>query len=337
MVKQGGEQTVIDPNTAMEAAKEGAKAANKFQEILLKIFGPKWKREQADANAYADERKLQIIRGNPDMEIVYIGDEMHARERTPEALAERAQQRQLFEAMRQEDNLESVLEIAAKEVLSIDMVSDDPVDDDWITRLFNIVKDVNSKEMQYLWGKILAGQIATPGSFSLRTLEIVRNMSRTDAEIFQRVLPFIIRYNKTYFISSDTELNKHYGLRYSDILALDECGLMNSSGMVSLHLNISDNMQVQYYTNERVMITKNRDNGQKKISFGVFSLSNVGIELYNILQHSINTDYFIDFTKEVRNANKKVIIDISVHQVNSIGEKMINFEDDPLCSFPWEG
>lgn len=327
----------MDPNTAMEAATEGAKAINKLQEIALKVFGPKWTRKQADADAYAHERQLQTIRDNPDMEIVFVNGQMNARERTPEALAQRAQQRQLSEAIRQEDNLENVLEIAAKEVLSIDTVSDDPVDDDWITRLFNIVKDVNSKEMQYVWGKILAGEIATPGSFSFRTLEAVRNMSRTDAETFQRVLPFVIRYNRTYFISSNKKINSRYGLRYGDILALDECGLINSSGMVSMYLNVTDNMQVQCYTDERVMITKNIDSSKKGLSFGVFSLSKVGIELYNILQHSINNDYFNDFAKEVRNVNKGILVDISVHQVSSIGEEMIYFEEDPVCSFPWEG
>ena len=95
----------MDPNTAMEAATEGAKALTKFQEIVQKVFGPRWTRKQADADAYADERKLKTIRDNPDMEIVYIAGEMHARERTPEMLALRAEQRMLTEWIRQEENI----------------------------------------------------------------------------------------------------------------------------------------------------------------------------------------------------------------------------------------
>ena len=47
----------MDPNAAMEAAAESAKAFTKLQEIFQKMFNPHWTKKQADADAYADERK----------------------------------------------------------------------------------------------------------------------------------------------------------------------------------------------------------------------------------------------------------------------------------------
>ena len=55
----------MDPNTAMETIGAGAKAATKLGEIVEKVFGPRWTRKQADADAYSDQRKLQTIRENP--------------------------------------------------------------------------------------------------------------------------------------------------------------------------------------------------------------------------------------------------------------------------------
>lgn len=324
---------MIDANAAMEAATEGAKAANKFQEILLKIFGPKWTRKQADADAYADERKLQLIRDNPDMEIMYVGDEMHARERSPEALAERAQQRQLAEAIRQEDNLENVLKITSVELQSANTISNDSVDDDWLIRLFSIVKDVNSEEMQYLWGKILAGEIISPGSFSLRTLETVRNMNRKDAETFQKVLPLIVRNNGIYFISSDSDLDSQYGVSYYDILVLDECGLMNSSGTLSLNLTLTGHMQHHCESNERIVVFKSNDAMEKKISFGIYTLTNAGIELYNILQYTANNEYFLNLAKHIWESNKQALMEISVHEINSINDGAINYKREPIETF----
>ena len=52
----------MDPNTAMETIGAGAKAATKLGEIVEKVFGPRWTRKQADADAYSDQRKLQTIR-----------------------------------------------------------------------------------------------------------------------------------------------------------------------------------------------------------------------------------------------------------------------------------
>lgn len=65
-----------------------------------------------------------------------------------------------------------------------DDVSDDPVDEDWATRFFSSAQDVSDTQLQQLWGKLLSGEVAKPGSASFRTLDILRNLSRTEAEAF---------------------------------------------------------------------------------------------------------------------------------------------------------
>ena len=68
------------------------------------------------------------------MEIVYVNGQFNARECSPEALAYRASQRMFADAIREENNIENVLEASSKELLQVESVSDEPVDDDWITR-----------------------------------------------------------------------------------------------------------------------------------------------------------------------------------------------------------
>ena len=58
----------MDTNTAMETAKEGAKALTKFQEIVEKCLNPHWTKKQNDADIEADEKRIKLIRDNPDME-----------------------------------------------------------------------------------------------------------------------------------------------------------------------------------------------------------------------------------------------------------------------------
>jgi hypothetical protein len=64
-------------------------------------------------------------------------------------------------------------------------VSDDPVDPDWINQYFGHIPRVSNDQMQGIWAKLLAGEIVRPGSFSLRTLEIVKKLSGSEARIFQ--------------------------------------------------------------------------------------------------------------------------------------------------------
>ena len=79
-------------------------------------------------------------------------------------------------------------------------MSSDNVDEDWITRFFNIVEDISNEQMQNLWGRILSGEIKQPSTYFLRTLEILRNISPSEAEIFRKVAELALKSEGKSFI-----------------------------------------------------------------------------------------------------------------------------------------
>lgn len=319
----------MDPNTAMEAATEGAKALTKFQEIVQKIFGPRWTRKQADADAYADERKLKTIRDNPDMEIVYIAGEMHARERNPEMLVQRAEQRMLTEEIRREENIENIIEIAAQELEHEDDVSDESVEEDWIIRLFNIVKDINSKEMQYVWGKILAGEIKQPGSFSLRTLDTIRNLATNEAKLFQKILPFVMYLGTTdAFISSNEEILKKYSISYDDILELDEAGLVKSKGLRTT-LKIIPHKPLCVSNKKYTLVFWNEKEQIETIGISNYALTKAGFELFSLLAVDGDLEYACMMAEQIVKSNPNNVR-ISVNKINSKSEDTVNFVASPI-------
>lgn len=303
----------MDPETMLDTVGKGCEAATKFQEIVQKVFGPRWTKKQADAEAYADERKLQTIRDNPDMEIIYTKDGMCARARTPEALAYRANQRLLNDSVREQENLEKVFDVAATEIKQITDSSDKPVDDDWLVRFKNISKDISSEEMQYIWGKILANEVEKPGSFSMRTLDTIRNLSKSEAAVFQKIIPFVIQLNKDYFINSDSEIMKKYGINYSDIMVLDECDLVELSEL-SYNPKMKQGDRRNLITDERLAIINGIAETAVKVSFSVYKLTTAGKELYQILAHSPNNDYFMDVIEHIFKKNMGNI-NVTVHEV----------------------
>lgn len=83
-------------------------------------------------------------------------------------------------------NIQAVAEAAAADLGDETVSSDDPDPDlDWAARFFSGVQDVSSAEMQQLWARVLAGEVRRPGSTSIRTLEILRNLDRRIATVFQ--------------------------------------------------------------------------------------------------------------------------------------------------------
>jgi hypothetical protein len=52
-------------------------------------------------------------------------------------------------------------------------------------------QDVSDEQMQSLWGRILAGEVAAGGSFSRRALAAVRLLSKEEANTFTRFCSFV--------------------------------------------------------------------------------------------------------------------------------------------------
>ena len=89
-------------------------------------------------------------------------------------------QRIQFQEEKRQANIGSVVGNAALE-LGDGEVQGHEVDHDWTARFFNDVQDVSSEEMQKLWGKVLAGEVERPGSTSIKTLGVLKNLDKAAA------------------------------------------------------------------------------------------------------------------------------------------------------------
>ena len=90
-----------------------------------------------------------------------------------------------FQERKRLANTINVVGNAAELLHGVEVTNGDP-DHDWTARFFNHVQDVSSEEMQLLWAKVLAGEVAKPGTTSLLTLDVLRNLDQSTARLFQR-------------------------------------------------------------------------------------------------------------------------------------------------------
>lgn len=100
-------------------------------------------------------------------------------------------------------------------------------DFDWFMRFFEAVGNVSDETMQNLWAKILAREIAQPSTFSLKTVDVMRNLSKRDAELFIKVCSHSFISSATnYFLPNEDEFIEYVGIQYADIMKLSELGLI---------------------------------------------------------------------------------------------------------------
>lgn len=144
-------------------------------------------------------------------------------------------QRIQFQETKRLLNTRSVVVEAANQLGDIKVPSNEP-DHDWTARFFNYVQDVSSDELQSLWTKVLVGEVERSGSTSLLTLDILRNLDRTTAEVFRRFCSACVYFRHGDKIPSASvpslggNVGKNclgeYGLKYESLLLLNEHGLV---------------------------------------------------------------------------------------------------------------
>lgn len=121
---------------------------------------------------------------------------------------------------------------------------------DWLMRFFDAVGNISNKDLQQLWAKVLAGEIAEPKTCSLRTLDMIRNMSSEEAEIFSHLCKYVLRSGNSYYIDSigfmsdeeGTNKCKAYiekqGLSYEgSIVPLVEAGAFSTDHDLAIYLH----------------------------------------------------------------------------------------------------
>lgn len=163
---------------------------------------------------------------------------------------ERLQRKHEVLAHRKLRNLENILGRALD--FCLDDGKEEDLDPDWFFSFVNMAEEIFSPSMQELWGKIFAVETARPGSFSLKTLGLLKQLTQKDAQIFRHavnltskrkgestpklLLGYYQQTNLWSFFSPNKEHRLNlavFGLGYPDILSLMDLGLIHHSEIES--------------------------------------------------------------------------------------------------------
>lgn len=198
----------------------------------------------------------------------------------------------------------NIEKIASKcmDYIDKDYIPHEEVDDDWLYTFRDSVKNISSEDLQVIWAKLLADEIQSPSTYSLRTLNILKNMSRQEAQMFKKFIGLTIVdvEGKNRISTDDTDILKKYGITYDDILLLKEVGLVQSGSV--RYITPGDNLYI--IDDYKIINIKNNDEEFGEI--GVYNTSKVGTELAKIitsLDNSSNYEYIKEFIKKINDEN----------------------------------
>jgi len=152
-----------------------------------KLYEPLHIKRLVKAKAIEMQTISDAVTDNIGLPIKYENGSINVNSEDTNDLIKRTQNRLLFQEIQKQQNIDSVVagtyDILERETV----VSEEPVDKDWIIRFFNSVEDISNQDLQQIWSKILAGEIKQPKSFSVRTLELLHNISYEEAMLFEKI------------------------------------------------------------------------------------------------------------------------------------------------------
>lgn len=229
---------------------------------------------------------------------------------TAAALVATAQRSLVEQQMRGEVNV-------AKAVLGAETdLEDDPqeppdrrVDEDWLFRWRESASKVSAAELQALWGRVLAGEIKSPGTFSLRTLEFLKNLSREDARRITKLAPFVVD-SDFVFRGNDTLLASE-GITLSFLLDLQELGVVDSVSGLGLTKQLKSTVPNKFLLGlvayARVLVVTHED-PKKSVTLDIYRLTSLGKEVLRLGEFTPHDGYIRHLGRTIRDQGFQVAL-----------------------------
>lgn len=186
-------------------------------------------------------------------------------------------------------------------------------DFDWFIRFFETVGNVSDDTMQNLWAKILAGEIARPSTFSLKTIDVMKNLSRKDAELFIKVCSHSFMSSATnIFFPNEIQFMEAVDIQYTDIMKLSELGLIFNDASINLEFNINGKPNILLSNDNLIMVISSTSGNSETVMIRQYPFTEAGKQLYTLIGETTSNEDFIKYAELLSHNNS---YQISVHHV----------------------
>ena len=166
-----------------------------------------------------------------------------------------------------------------------------PQNYDWHTRFYEACGNISDDEIQEIWAAVLSGEIRKPGSYSLRTLDCLRNITKEEAKLFKRICDCSIRIGRTVFLPRFGGIMEKNGITYDDVIKMDDCGLLNSNFGMSSGVTVDSTYRILHFDDSEVLLVKLREgSANNRLTFRQYLFTAAGKELYSVVGSKTNIE-----------------------------------------------
>lgn len=219
--------------------------------------------------------------------------------------------------VREQVNLDKVSEIAAHQihqnVIHAESKLDEtlevpPINEDWLNNFEKEASQKSTEEMQLLFGRILAGEIQRPSSFSIKTVKLLGELDSGAATLFRHLCSLCVSLNvgsiyldarvPSFGGNAASNALQNYGIGFGHLNILHEYGLIipDYNSYFDYRMCIAnENNQVEF-----VLSHQNHDYGllpsaerpkDQALNLSGVAFSKSGVELLRIVNIEPSSNY----------------------------------------------
>lgn len=209
-------------------------------------------------------------------------------------------------------------------------ISSEPLDQTLINHWRAEAELIDEEDLRKLWTSLLVEETIKPHSISLRTLDVVKNLSKQEANAFCRIAQGVV--NNAVVIR-----DKGFPIfgQYNEILSLQDARLISSQESTVTFLANNEYQQKKqtvipiFESNIAIAIEK------EKISFNVHTLTMAGREIYSIIKTPLELDKIISIIHEISKQNQNsvaYILPIKIINTSADGQTTYKCFWNPIWS-----
>jgi len=235
------------------------------------------------------------------------------------------------ETLRQEINVAKAVLHAENELAEDrDEASSVRVDEDWLFRWRDSASTVSSEYLQQLWGKVLAGQIKSPNTFSLRTMEFLRNVSQDEAKQIEVLATFVIEG----CVYRDKEILDAAGAEFGFFLRMQELGLIigvDALGLERIFPSAEEASYARPLLGGVYALLVEHDDPAKVLKLPIYKVTPIGIQILALGTPQMSLKYL----RSVGQAICKQGYRVQLARYEPVNELQIRyFDSERICPKP---
>ena len=212
-----------------------------------------------------------------------------------EQIASETLNTKIHEIVKEEISVAKAVEYAGEYIETEKIEDEKPTEkptEDWLNKWKKRTQEFTDDDALKLWGRVLAGEFASPGRYSYKFLDWMSSITPKDAQLVSKLMKNV--FGDLYYRGENSD--EGMPLTYDELLALQELNVVQGAESIGIGMSYKTSRndffeKVLLSANEKKVILIKNSNPSKELTINnICTLTQIGREVKKLCNEELNMD-----------------------------------------------